>query len=311
MAVNKVVRSTGEVLIDLTSDTVTPEVLLSGYTAHNAAGVPVTGTASGGSVNYRTQAQWDAMTFEQRKAVGLTLIGTPDDEGGNWYDFSNIGDTYADFENPLLSHNGYGQTGIDETFTASEDGYYLVLNYETVGEAGGTHRSGATTATTGAFVWKDTQSYDYNGVPNQRDTTFDFALVELEAGQTITLSNSHSNNWAAQIHLVVAVSAEIAVSSLMAKTIYGGGTGWNTATLTASAVPVIFALAIDNCPAGQQPSAAFTVTGAEDRSHYTYTADRSSIYIGEYIITGGNSIVMSASVTDSYATKTFAAWGVR
>ena len=261
--------------------------------------------------NYATQEQWDAMTFEQRKALGLTLIGTPDDEGGNWYDFSNIGDTYADFENPLLSHNGYGTTGIDETFTASEDGYYLVLNYETVGEAGGTHRSGATTATTGAFVWKDTQSYDYNGVPNQRDTTFDFALVELEAGQTITLSNSHSNMWAAQVHLVVAVSAEIAASSLMAKTVYGGSTGWNTATLTASTSPVIFALAIDNCPGSGDPSTAFTVTGAEDRSHYTHTADRSSIYIGEYIVTGGNTIVMTTSTVESYATKTFAAWGVR
>ncbi|MBP5605552.1 MAG: hypothetical protein J6X60_08420, partial [Ruminiclostridium sp.] len=76
MAVNKVVRSTGEVLIDLTADTVVPEVLLSGYTAHNAAGVAVTGTASGGSLNYRTQAQWYAMNFEQRKAAGLTLIGS-------------------------------------------------------------------------------------------------------------------------------------------------------------------------------------------------------------------------------------------
>lgn len=260
--------------------------------------------------NYNTQAQWDAMTFEQRKAAGLTLIGSPDDTGGSWYDFSGIGDTYADFENPLLSHNGYDQTGIDETFTASEDGYYLVLNYETVGEAGGTHRSGATTATTGAFVWKDTQSYDYNGAPNQRDTTFDFALVELEAGQTITLSNSHSNKWAAQVHLVVAISEGIAVSPIMTNTVYGGATGWNSDTLTAPVTPVVFAVAIDNCPGSGDPSTAFTLSGAEDRSHYTNTADRSSIYIGEYIMTVGNTITMTTSTTESYATKTFAAWAV-
>ena len=60
----------------------------------------------------------------------------------------------------------------------------------------------------------------------------------------------------------------------MAKTVYGGGTGWNTVTLTASAAPVIFALAIDNCPAGQQPSAALTVSGAMERSRCTVTADR-------------------------------------
>ena len=44
MAINKVVFGT-ETLIDLTGDTVTPEVLLAGYTAHNASGEPVAGAA--------------------------------------------------------------------------------------------------------------------------------------------------------------------------------------------------------------------------------------------------------------------------
>ena len=44
MAINKVVFGT-ETLIDLTGDTVTPEVLLAGYTAHNASGEPVEGDA--------------------------------------------------------------------------------------------------------------------------------------------------------------------------------------------------------------------------------------------------------------------------
>lgn len=43
MAVNKV-EYAKQTLIDLTSDTVTPEQLISGVTAHNAAGVKVTGT---------------------------------------------------------------------------------------------------------------------------------------------------------------------------------------------------------------------------------------------------------------------------
>lgn len=47
MAINKVVYN-GQTLIDLTGDTVTPENILSGYTAHNAAGDQITGTASGG-----------------------------------------------------------------------------------------------------------------------------------------------------------------------------------------------------------------------------------------------------------------------
>ena len=43
MAISKVVYA-GETLVDLTSDTVTAEVLKEGYTAHDKAGNPVTGT---------------------------------------------------------------------------------------------------------------------------------------------------------------------------------------------------------------------------------------------------------------------------
>lgn len=46
MANNKVELSTGEVLIDLTSDTVTASNLLAGETAHNRSGEPVTGTVN-------------------------------------------------------------------------------------------------------------------------------------------------------------------------------------------------------------------------------------------------------------------------
>lgn len=53
MEVNKVELSTGETLVDLTGDTVTPETLAQGVTAHNAAGEQITGrmpTAGGESV---------------------------------------------------------------------------------------------------------------------------------------------------------------------------------------------------------------------------------------------------------------------
>ena len=47
MAVNKVVFG-NKVVIDLTDDTVIEDVLLSGYTAHTAAGNIITGTAFAG-----------------------------------------------------------------------------------------------------------------------------------------------------------------------------------------------------------------------------------------------------------------------
>ena len=52
MANNKVQLRDGTVLLDLTGDTVTPENLLSGVTAHNAAGEPIVGTSGGGVTWY-------------------------------------------------------------------------------------------------------------------------------------------------------------------------------------------------------------------------------------------------------------------
>lgn len=44
MANNKVQLADGTTLIDLTDDTVVPEVLLSGYTAHDKSGERINGT---------------------------------------------------------------------------------------------------------------------------------------------------------------------------------------------------------------------------------------------------------------------------
>lgn len=51
MANNKVQLSDGTVLLDLTGDTVTPENLLSGATAHNAAGEQISGAVVVGGGN--------------------------------------------------------------------------------------------------------------------------------------------------------------------------------------------------------------------------------------------------------------------
>ena len=48
MAVNKVQKSNGDVLIDISDTTATADKILTGYTAYGADGVKITGTASGG-----------------------------------------------------------------------------------------------------------------------------------------------------------------------------------------------------------------------------------------------------------------------
>lgn len=67
MAVNKV-EINGEVKLDLTQDTVTPENLLSGATAHNAAGERIVGAATAGGITSfptieEVKANWTAVNL--------------------------------------------------------------------------------------------------------------------------------------------------------------------------------------------------------------------------------------------------------
>lgn len=67
MAVNKV-EVNGETKLDLTQDTVTPESLLPGVTAHNAAGDPISGAAA--VVRYdKVQRMTDAQKAQARKNI--------------------------------------------------------------------------------------------------------------------------------------------------------------------------------------------------------------------------------------------------
>lgn len=69
--VNKVEKADGTTLIDLTSDTVTADKLMQGYTAHDRTGALITGTATGGidgdNLEYGILAS---------NVVGYAVVGT-------------------------------------------------------------------------------------------------------------------------------------------------------------------------------------------------------------------------------------------
>ena len=80
MAINKVVYS-GNTLIDLTQDTVTPETLAEGATAHNASGERIVGTMSGGGGESGLPAGYrrcDYIQFSGAQLVDTGVIGTQD-----------------------------------------------------------------------------------------------------------------------------------------------------------------------------------------------------------------------------------------
>lgn len=79
---NKVVLASGEVLIDLTGDTVDAAHVLDGYTFHDKSGAPVTGTCTYDSdTSDDTAAVGEILSGKTAHARGALLTGTMPNNG--------------------------------------------------------------------------------------------------------------------------------------------------------------------------------------------------------------------------------------
>ena len=99
MAVNKVVYGT-ETLIDLTSDTVTPDKLLNGITAHDQSGEPITGTC---------EFDVDSSDGKTAYARGAKLTGTMPNRGVVSGEIDTKDEQFAIQQG---YHDGSGKVGI-------------------------------------------------------------------------------------------------------------------------------------------------------------------------------------------------------
>lgn len=112
MAVSKVVYS-GEVLIDLTADTVTADKLLTGYTTHGADGEPITGACTyDANTQDATAADAEILTGKTAYVKGTKKTGTMKNNGA----VAGIIATKAGvYTVPQGFHDGSGTVQIDDT----------------------------------------------------------------------------------------------------------------------------------------------------------------------------------------------------
>lgn len=112
MAVSKVVYG-NQVLIDLTSDTVTADKVLSGYTAHGKDGEAITGTCAY-DVNSQDATAAVAEILKDKTAYvrGIKLTGTMPNNGSVT---GNISTKAGKYTIPQGYHDGSGKVGISST----------------------------------------------------------------------------------------------------------------------------------------------------------------------------------------------------
>lgn len=111
--VSKVVYGDGEVLIDLTADTVAKDKLLKGYTAHGADGEKITGTCEyDADTADATAAVAEILTGKTAYARGAKLTGTMPNRGAVTGTISTKAGTYTV---PQGYHDGSGKVAIAAT----------------------------------------------------------------------------------------------------------------------------------------------------------------------------------------------------
>lgn len=110
--VSKVIYG-GEVLIDLTSDTVDDAHLLKGYTAHDKSGTQVVGSCEFDVNSEDATVTSDEILFGQTAyARGTQLVGSMPNNGGLSYDISTADEEYTI---PTGFHDGSGKVSISQT----------------------------------------------------------------------------------------------------------------------------------------------------------------------------------------------------
>lgn len=139
MAISKVVYG-GNVLIDLTADTVTADKILSGYTAHGADGAPMTGTCEyDANTQDATAGVAEILAGKTAYNKGVKLMGEMPNNGAVSGAITTKAGAYII---PHGYHDGSGVVAIDPTEQAKIIGSNIKQGVTILGVLG-THEGGA------------------------------------------------------------------------------------------------------------------------------------------------------------------------
>lgn len=118
---SKIVLSTGEVLLDLTGDTVAPNKLAKGVTAHDKTGAPIVGTNTNDvDTSEATATAAEILAGKTAGVNGQLITGTMPNNGGSELDIT-------DADTPVTIPQGY-QDGSGKAQIAESEKAKLIPN---------------------------------------------------------------------------------------------------------------------------------------------------------------------------------------
>lgn len=179
--VSKVVLSNGTTLMDLTSDTITAASLLSGITAHDKSGAPITGTCTYDSdTSDDTAAVSEILSGKTAHARGTLLTGSMTNNGGVT---GTISTKAGEYTIPQGYHDGSGKVSIASTEQAKIIAGNIKSGVQILGVTG-TYSGEAITAQTKSA----TPSWSQQTI--QPDNGYDYLSAVTVAAIPITYSDN-------------------------------------------------------------------------------------------------------------------------
>lgn len=183
MAINKVIYQ-GDVLVDLTQDTVTPETLLEGVTAHAQNGEIITGTACVGSeVNLQDKTvttNGSVTADEGYTGLGTVTVNVPDP------DLIDIaaGEITENGEYVIETPEGYDGIGkVTATIAVPTPTYEVYAGeYEELGGLINFTVDGVTYQAENGMTWLDWCNSDYNTDGAATNGTNEYAQIIYAPG---------------------------------------------------------------------------------------------------------------------------------
>lgn len=188
--VSKVTLSSGETLIDLTGDTITASDLLTGVTAHDMSGAPITGSCPYDSdTSDDTAIVSEILAGKTAHARGAELTGTMANNGSVSGVISTKSGTYVV---PQGYHDGSGTVAISPEEQAKIIAGNIKSGVEILGTTGAysgeaiTSQSKPATPTWSAQTIQPDDGYDYLSAVNVAAISITYT-DNSAGGQTVTI----------------------------------------------------------------------------------------------------------------------------
>ncbi len=181
---SKVVLSTGEVLIDLTADTITAADLASGVTAHGADGAPITGTSTKDSdTSGDTALVGEILSGKTAHARGMLLTGTMPNNGAVSGTISTKAGVYTV---PQGYHDGSGTVGIASAEQSKIIAGNIKSGVEILGVTGSYNGDAVTAQSKNVTPTFSTQTV----TPDQTPTAYDYLSQVVVAPIPVTYTDN-------------------------------------------------------------------------------------------------------------------------